>query len=637
VLAAVSAQLATAYNTQIANGNPLHRTDPTNIQFLVNVASASANNANGVSWVTSGSNVLDATSKAMQSWNAVTTATLSFAPPQTTTLFDNPTSTNNVISFDPSEEAQELVNGAIAVTNRIYNPSTGVIIKSDILFDAQKQYSTSLAPGAFDLQSALTHELGHTLGANHSGVVSATMFQAFGTQDTDEATLKPDDISFVTSLYPATNQMGTLSGVITSTSGTYVRGALISAQSPTTGTIVGSMSSTADGSFSMLLPAGSYYVWAEPLNGQVGPANVALTAADVDTGWQPVFYGGFGTLQAVHVGAGQNTSLNLTGGAGASSIEVAYSGAVPVGSTATTVMIYTGPMDVPTGEQVFIFIQAAGLGSDLTEANLQLVGPVSLIPNSLTSLGNNQFQMAVQAPAVSAFTAASLLINYHGQTASFSGGILLHPVAPAFPAAGVTNAFSYAREDIAPGEIISIFGTNLSNTTVTVNGQAAPIFYAGAEQLNVEVPYQVAAGSNATIVVTNSGGVVSAPVTVSVASSAPGLFTSAVDFTTGGNLNSVSAPARPGDWLILYAVGLGTLSNPIATGATASGPDATAAPVTVNLGGQTLSPGYAGASPGFIGLDQINVQLPTSVAAGTTNLTVSVNGQPSQSIPIFLQ
>ncbi len=573
----------------------------------------------------------------MQTWNAVATATVSFAPPQTTSLFDNPSSTNNVISFDPSEEAQELVNGAVAVTNRIYNPSTGVIIKSDILFNAQKQYSTTLAPGTFDLQSSLTHELGHTLGANHSGVISATMFQAFGTQDTDAATLKPDDISFVTSLYPAANQMGTISGVITSASGTYIRGALISAQDPSTGTIVGSMSSIADGSFSMLLPAGTYNVWAEPLGGQVEPANVALSSADVDTGWQPVFYGGFGTLQAVSVSAGQTTSLNLTGGAGVPDIEVAYSGAVPAGPTATTVTIYTGPMDVPTGEQVFIFIQAAGLGSDLTEANLQLVGPVSLIPKSLTSLGNNQFQMAVQVPAVRAFTAASLLISYQGQTASFSGGMLLHPVAPAFPAAGVTNAFSYANEAIAPGEIISIFGTNLSNTTVTVNGQPAPIFYAGAEQLNVEVPYQVAAGSNATIVVTDSSGVVSAPVTVSVASSAPGLFTSAVDFTTGGNLNSASAPAHPGDWLILYAVGLGTLSHPIATGGAASAPDATAAPVTVNLGGQTLTPGYAGASPGFSGLDQINVQLPTTLAAGATNLTISVNGQQSQSIPIFLQ
>lgn len=640
-LAAVSAQLATAYNTQLANGNALHRTDTSNIHFLVNVVSAKANNANGVPWVTPDSDILDAAAKAMQTWNSVSTARVNFATPQTTTLLDDPGSSNNVISFDSSAEAQELVNGAIAVTNRIYNPANGVITKTDILFDAHKQYSTNLTSGTFDLQSTLTHELGHTLGANHSGVLSATMFQAFGVQDKNPCVLKTDDIAFVTALYPAANQMGILSGAIANTAGASVRGALISAQDPFTGTIVGAMSSTTDGSFSMLLPAGGYFVWAEPLSGQVEPGNVALTTAQVDTAWQPSFYGGFGVMQQVSVSAGQTTTLSLTGGSGVSPIEVGYAAAVPAGSSATTVTLYTGPADVPSGGQVYFFIQAAGLGSDLSEADLQFVGPVSLIPNSLTSLGNNQFQMAVQSPALTADTAASLLISYRGNTASFSGGIILHAVAPAFPAAGVTNAFSYASEGIAPGEIISIFGSNLANSTglgtVTFNGQAGPIFYAGATQLNVEVPYEVATQSNITIVVTNASGSVSSPVTVPVIASAPGLFTSAIDFSTGDNLVSAATPAHAGDWLILYAAGLGALSTPIPTGGTASGPDSSAAPVTVSLGGQTLTPAYAGASPGYIGLDQINVQLPSNVTAGRANLAISINGQQSQTIPIYLQ
>ena len=391
----------------------------------------------------------------------------------------------------------------------------------------------------------------------------------------------------------------------------------------------------------MLLPAGTYSVWAEPLSGQVEPANVALTGAQLNTAWQPSFYGGFGTMRQVSVNAGQTTNLNLTGAAGVSPIEVGYTAALPAGSSATALTLYTGPADVPSGEQVYFFIQAAGLGSDLSEADLQFIGPVTLMPHSLTSLGSNQFQMTLQSPALMADAAASLLIAYKGNTASFSGGLILHAVAPAFPAAGVTNAFSYASEAVAPGEIISIFGSNLANSTgqgtVTFNGQAGPIFYAGATQLNVEVPYEVATQSNVTIVITNASGSVSSPVTVPVLASAPGLFTSAIDFSTGGNLVSAATPAHAGDWLVLYAAGLGALSTPIPTGGTASGPDTSAGPVTVNLGGQSLTPAYAGASPGYIGLDQVNVQLPAGVASGTTNLTISINGQRSQAIPIFLQ
>jgi uncharacterized protein (TIGR03437 family) len=81
----------------------------------------------------------------------------------------------------------------------------------------------------------------------------------------------------------------------------------------------------------------------------------------------------------------------------------------------------------------------------------------------------------------------------------------------------------------------------------------------------------------------------------------------------------VSQPASTGDVLTIYCSGLGAVTNTPTTGAVA-GSGATLSTVqgtvSVTIGGKSASVLFAGLSPGFIGLYQVNVQVPTGVASG---------------------
>lgn len=147
---------------------------------------------------------------------------------------------------------------------------------------------------------------------------------------------------------------------------------------------------------------------------------------------------------------------------------------------------------------------------------------------------------------------------------------------------------------VAPGGVASIFGTNLADTTkqadslplptamggvqVRFNGLLAPLYYVSPTQINVQVPFELT-GFSASLVIereTASGPIVSAAVPVGVANGAPGVFT--VDGTGSGRgvithadftLVDDGSPAAPGETLVAWVTGLGTVDLPVTTGAPA--------------------------------------------------------------------
>jgi uncharacterized protein (TIGR03437 family) len=215
---------------------------------------------------------------------------------------------------------------------------------------------------------------------------------------------------------------------------------------------------------------------------------------------------------------------------------------------------------------------------------------------------------------------------------------------PSFTAGAVTNAASYRAGEAAPGSIVSIFGDDLSTVvraagtaplpstlgglSVTVNGVAAPLFYVSPSQVNAQIPFETAVGT-ATIQVSR-GGAVSTAQQLSIVPISPGLFTSISGFAA---INSQSSPPRVGEWITLYATGLGAVDGPVTTGQSATGnpPPQVAAQVTVTLGGTSLAVLWAGLAPGYVGLYQINAMLPADigVAAGTFPLVASAGGKSS--------
>jgi uncharacterized protein (TIGR03437 family) len=110
-------------------------------------------------------------------------------------------------------------------------------------------------------------------------------------------------------------------------------------------------------------------------------------------------------------------------------------------------------------------------------------------------------------------------------------------------------------------------------------------------------------------------------------------------------LISATNPAHAGDYLVVYCTGLGVVAGP--KGKTEPG-DGAAAPsspiyqttgtVTASLGGVNTSVAFAGLTPTFAGLYQVNVQVPAGVAAGNAvPLVVSLGQAASNVVSVAVQ
>jgi uncharacterized protein (TIGR03437 family) len=224
---------------------------------------------------------------------------------------------------------------------------------------------------------------------------------------------------------------------------------------------------------------------------------------------------------------------------------------------------------------------------------------------------------------------------------------------------GAVNGASFtAGGSVAPGSIFSIFGTNLASqaggstavplsttlvsTSVSVAGVLAPLYYVSPGQINAQVPFATATGAQPVTVTVN--GLESNTITVPVAASAPGIFLYNGNYAVAQNANySIIGPNNPasegnGNVIIVYATGEGAVSNQPATGAAApASPTAQASlVVTATIGGKNAPVQYAGLSAGFVGLLQVNLQLPTGLAAGDYPLIITIGGAASNTALISL-
>jgi uncharacterized protein (TIGR03437 family) len=230
------------------------------------------------------------------------------------------------------------------------------------------------------------------------------------------------------------------------------------------------------------------------------------------------------------------------------------------------------------------------------------------------------------------------------------------PVAPTAATLALVSSGSLAQGPIAPGELVTIYGSGIGPETgiagtvdstgllanllggaeVRFDGVPAPLFYAQSGQINAQAPYSLA-GANSTHVEVLYQNQSAGSLDLAVAASAPALFPAVVN--QDGSLNSQAMPAARGTVVTLYATGEGLSSGANIAGQPAVAPYGTpAAPVTLAVGGVTAQLLYAGRAPAFIGLMQINAVVPGGfVPAGPAALTLTVGAATSPLITIWLQ
>lgn len=290
---------------------------------------------------------------------------------------------------------------------------------------------------------------------------------------------------------------------------------------------------------------------------------------------------------------------------------------------------------------------------------------VSVSPATFSLAPGASTTISVTASISAPIATIEGFLSIHGQTSQTSitvpyWGTLTRP---SVNAGGVLNAASFSSGplSVAAGSIISIFGSNLSNSTesavtipipgslggatVMIGGHPAPLLFVSPVQINAQVPFEVE-GSNSPTLTVNLNGSSSTPITLPLAPSAPGIFTvtqngagrGAILHAASGAAVTADNPARPGELLEVFATGLGAVTPDIPTGSQAlSSPlSTTRITPTVTIAGADAPVEFAELAPGFVGLYQINVQVPSELPTGEQPLALTSNGVRSNSVTVSL-
>ena len=290
------------------------------------------------------------------------------------------------------------------------------------------------------------------------------------------------------------------------------------------------------------------------------------------------------------------------------------------------------------------------VGKARTATGLALVGGVAvatvsvMAPGAGSPPGSVRFVDAVTntvlatAPLTGGSASSALPQAVNPVVAVYSGDAnFLASISQWASALAAANAASYETGSFAPDEIVTLFGPNLAAATAaTVRDSAgtireASLLYAAPQQAALVLPHDLAAGPALLSVAGLS-------TSIAVARSSPGLFTAdssgkgtpvgqalhlrADGSTESGALDSIEWGGT-GDsvYLVLYGTGFRHFTEQPAC----------------TIGGQSAEVVFAGAQPGFPGLDQVNVRLPDSLrGAGSVRLVLTVDGVAGNAVTLVL-
>lgn len=241
--------------------------------------------------------------------------------------------------------------------------------------------------------------------------------------------------------------------------------------------------------------------------------------------------------------------------------------------------------------------------------------------------------------------------GFKAATSQIAGAVVPNAVPVITPNGTVHSFAPLVGASLAPGTIVAIYGqylagsagqpttiplpTTFNGTSVLIGGIQAPLYYVSPAQINAQIPFELAPGSQYDVLISANGALTN-PQPIQLTATTPGLAafsdgTLIAQHNTDGSVVSSTSPARGGEYLIAYLAGMGDTNVTVPSG-TAS-PSAPLAqpqdPPVLTINGSPYPIAFAGLTPGLVGLYQMNFQVPTGLAAGNLTVVVSQSGASS--------
>ncbi len=175
--------------------------------------------------------------------------------------------------------------------------------------------------------------------------------------------------------------------------------------------------------------------------------------------------------------------------------------------------------------------------------------------------------------------------GYPNATAQIAGQVAPNQ-APVLAPNGGSDIFNpLVGGGLGPGNIIQIYGSGLASqtiapavlplpttvvgTSVVIGGVQSPLYYVSPGQINAQIPFELAPNQQYQLIV-SANGALTTPLPIQVNTGAPAVLA----FTSGavvaqhqdGTLISTSAPAAPGEYIVIYLTGLGATTVDVPSG-----------------------------------------------------------------------
>ena len=393
----------------------------------------------------------------------------------------------------------------------------------------------------------------------------------------------------------------------------------------------------------------------------VPPTQIDMTDSQMVQAAQSMLLGGL-TGFSVGVDTVENPSAPLTGQLRGTDFMTCQVPGFAGAGAASAIGLHTLRQEsgsVAAGTVVFDVNYRLAAGAQI--AGMDIDGTVTAPPVSIDPSGSGNAFAAVTVGGGAGLTSLNGVVANPAahQLDVITTTTMSAPLAAANPALPVVAAVIPIVEvtdlsTFAPGELVEIYGTNLSPVTtdlsgwpgvslpsplngvsVLLGGHGARLLYVSPGQVDALLPFGAPTGLQA-LTLTNANGT-SAPISLQVAAVAPALYNFAFE-NADFSIVSSSHPAHAGDVLVFYATGMGQTTPPLITGQIVPSANYVTAPVTVTIGGVNANVYYSIAAPPYVaGLYQMAVTVPTGLAPGSQPVVATSGGLQSNTITIAIQ